>query len=206
MEHDLKDPSQFLGNATIDWLRIGRAVRFYQNRGYHYVEVPWVVPSRITNLTAPLDSKIYSLDDNMDLVGSAEQSFLWLAERDELWRATRQGTGQKYFVSVTPCFRGDTISPLHQNSFMKVELFCTHGKTIDVLRLAFDAYDFFRSEGVAVQQVDRMSAENSIDLQVCDIEVGSYGIRSRNDMTWAYGTGLAEPRFSVAKRKDENGR
>lgn len=196
MEHDRKDPFQFLGNETIDWQRIGRAVRFYRDRGYHYVEVPWVVPQRTTMLTAPPDSRIYSVDDNADLVGSAEQSFLWLAERDEL--------RHRHLVGVTPCFRGDVRSPIHQNSFMKVELFCSQATDPDLRAMVYEARDFFRSEGVPVQCVDTSAltgTENSVDLQVAGIEIGSYGIRSKNGLTWAYGTGLAEPRFSVAKRK-----
>lgn len=196
MEHEVRDPSQFLGTETINWLRIGRAVRFYQDRGYNYVEVPWVVPRRITEATVPPSSRIYSVDDNADLVGSAEQSFLWLAERGELCH--------RHLVAVSPCFRGDTLSPIHQNTFMKVELFCSQAADTDLRSLVHDARDFFRSEGVPVQCVDTSAltgTENSVDLQVEGVEIGSYGIRSQNGLTWAYGTGLAEPRFSVAKRK-----
>lgn len=40
--------------------------------------------------------------------------------------------------------------------------------------------------------------EFSYDLEINNIEVGSYGIRQYKNLFWVYGTGLAEPRFSQA--------
>jgi hypothetical protein len=33
-----------------------------------------------------------------------------------------------------------------------------------------------------------------------DIEIGSYGMREYENFKWIYGTGMAEPRFSKARK------
>jgi hypothetical protein len=38
------------------------------------------------------------------------------------------------------------------------------------------------------------------DIELNGIEIGSYGWRQNQDIIWAYGTGLAEPRFSIANQ------
>ena len=46
--------------------------------------------------------------------------------------------------------------------------------------------------------VDVVPTKEGYDLMINGIEVGSYGLRMGNGYEWVYGTGLAEPRFSVA--------
>jgi hypothetical protein len=40
---------------------------------------------------------------------------------------------------------------------------------------------------------------DTYDIEINGIEVGSYGIRSVDDVQYIYGTGLALPRYSTAK-------
>jgi len=160
------------------------------------VEVPWIVDDRFVQITYPDDSP----QDNCfqtsmgTLVGSAEQSFLAFVNG---------GYGKytsKKLVAVTPCFRDhQPKDDLHQPWFMKVELYSEdpYCKADEIMALAGD---FFVSEGVSLTAEE---TEIGFDWKVDDIEIGSYGNRvwnnaKYNTLSWSYGTGLAEPRFSQA--------
>ena len=184
---------------TIDWARLARAVRYYQDHGYYYLEVPWIVGRKATAITLPNDARPAALADQRgDLVGSAEQSFL------ELMLAGALSHGR--YVALTPCFRHEAqYNDLYQPYFMKVELIHVGAGPDDVEPVLFDALTFLNQEAwsmermlAPVQPVSFM--DGSIDLQLNGIEVGSYGYREfrRRNLKWIYGTGLAEPRFSVA--------
>jgi len=195
------EPLEFLDNVPIDWSRIGRAVEFYRSLGYAYAEAPWVVPAEIVRETLPPGATPYqiSVGDRAfgELVGSAEQSFLWLLRRMAIDPVTP-------IVGVSPCFRGDPRSAIHQKTFMKVELFVPNPDPQEGFsKLIADAAEFFHEEGASMK---RVITQNGNDLYVGGIEVGSYGVRSvpgpydaiSTSLKWAYGTGLAEPRFSQA--------
>lgn len=187
----------FLDNETIDWSRIGRAVEFYKALGYQYIEVPWVAPSAIIRETLPPGGKPYKLVGepllDIELVGSAEQSLLWMAKRGSL----RGFTAQR-FVGVSPCFRGDERSTVRQKTFMKVELWAP-----PFTEVSADAWEFFKEEGAVV---NRVTTPNGKDLYVAGLEVGSYGHRTSGEISWTYGTGLAEPRFSQALAEQDRAR
>jgi hypothetical protein len=51
----------------------------------------------------------------------------------------------------------------------------------------------FSKKAIVVQPTD-----DCMDLTINGIEVGSYGKREFKNIKWIYGTGLAEPRFSIA--------
>lgn len=172
---------------NIDWQRLAYALKFYQERGYSYVEVPWIVSSLATNSTLPPDGKVCKVDGYGELVGSAEQGFVELALQRKLT------TGA--FVALTPCFRGHEIDELHQLHFMKIEL-CVLSSDNHEAKVRSDAYDLFKTLGVNATTV---ITSDGTDLEVQGIEVGSYGVRKFKDICWTYGTGLAEPRFSIAK-------
>lgn len=189
----------YLGNHEIDWARIGRAVTYYKQAGFTYIEVPWAAPKYVVQVTLPLAAVATSLAyPHLDLVGSAEQSFLWLEKLGQLHKFTT-----KLFVGVSPCWRSDPRSAIHQKTFMKVELFAR----LDNQYVAKDsmakilmnrAAEFFKIEGAMPQAVP---TREGADLCVNGIEVGSYGHRSFGNSAWAYGTGLAEPRFTQALTK-----
>lgn len=198
----------------INWGRIGRAVAFYTNRGYTYLEVPWIVEAESTEVTLPAHAKAlkavnhlsYRVDgvqfplnvvhSHGDLVGSAEQSFIQLMREGRL--------PQGHYVAVSPCFRIEPeYNERYQPYFMKVELINVGGiGEIDVDAVTEDALSFFRSE---MSDEDSEAFEcvlqdgTAMDIELAGIEIGSYGEREWENFRWVYGTGLAEPRFSVAR-------
>jgi hypothetical protein len=87
---------------------------------------------------------------------------------------------------------------------MKVELIDFSGKWQSVLD---DAYAFFsRKINCRIEPTDNNSAD--IVSRSHSIELGSYGKRSyvddEYDMSWSYGTGIAEPRFTQTRKILEN--
>lgn len=184
--------------ATINWPRLFRAYNFYVEKGYRYLEVPWAVSREIVECTIPPGATPIRLRaSDATLIGSAEQGFLDVA-MSKGWSLQE---GERYF-SISPCFRGEekTLEGHTQLSFMKLELFAPVGDFQNeedlTERLVKDARQFMKAEGakVTVRPVNDLCC----DLDLNGIEVGSYGSRSVETLTWAYGTGLAEPRFSFA--------
>lgn len=64
----------------------------------------------------------------------------------------------------------------------------------------FDDYDQFHQPWFLKLELFHLS-ENIDDLEINNIEIGSYGFRHINNLTFIYGTGLALPRFSLANKK-----
>jgi hypothetical protein len=195
------EADKFRQVAPIDWARLARAHEFYERRGYLYVEVPWAVQRKIINITLPPGNVPILAGNDAVLVGSAEQGFLDLVDSKHLSRTIRPG---RLLFSISPCFRGEPIlTKGHtQLTFMKVELFCLEDDSVSDSkyervseRLLLDAQEFMTTEGVVVT---RESTQDGVDLYCSGLEVGSYGSREWNGYRWAYGTGLAEPRFSTA--------
>lgn len=190
------------------WRRLHEALQFYTDRGYTYVEAPWFVSQAVIDLTCPRPELASPIGRNQVLVGSAEQSFLGL-EQETL------GVGK--FVALTPCFRMADWgqSDLHRPYFMKVELYANRRTrlTQDMFRMIEDAQACFIHLGALDTSLyDTGTTEDgpSRDLLYRGIELGSYGVRSavlpgddpEDRHRWAYGTGLAEPRFTDALKRD----
>lgn len=185
--------------APIDWSRIGRAVEFYVRQGFTYVETPWRVFADVVTATKPPEATPFrcrlSASRPDILVGSAEQGLLSVA-------STLNPDG--HYVSVSPCFRDNEVDDIHFSDFMKVELmvfepaaapsWTSHHLLDAAQRLMYEL-------GLVTTVAD---TDIGVDLvsEADGIEVGSYGWRraviSGVERTWAYGTGLAEPRFSQA--------
>lgn len=184
--------------AQIDWKTIGAAVAYYSGKGYKYVEVPWVVPEQTARITFPYGDVTYCNAPAGVLVGSAEQSFLELLIRDGTKRFE-----SGLFVAATPCFRNEPkTSDLLHYYFFKVELFALGSEHVsDFIR---DALGFFQSlPGGSAATI--VTTPEGWDIMVNGIEVGSYGTRTvrRSDgqpLTWSYGTGFADPRFTTAAK------
>lgn len=186
-----------VSGVPIDWSRLARAVTFYQARRYEYVEAPWAARDSTVAITAPdPEWRRGAHTDIGVLVGSAEQSFLEMSRHHGL----RPGK----YVACTPCFRVTEIEDeMHLRCFMKVELFQNDDLSLDALRqMKRDA------AGFADRELERMDAPFSInwsvtpegeDLNIGHVEIGSYGRRDHPAVGgWLYGTGVAEPRFSLA--------
>ena len=99
------------------------------------------------------------------------------------------------YQAITPCFRDEPVlDEIHKYWFMKVELIDT--LNCDAEALLRDALSFFsRYLPCAIENFEDGSQD--IVSQPDSIELGSYGVRTRQSVgSWAYGTGLAEPRMS----------
>lgn len=179
--------------AVVDWQLLSRALTYYMGNGFQYIEVPWIVPPAIHAITCPDQSRIMMVAKHGGLVGSAEQSFIALDSAGVL--------GKGRFVALTPCFRDEfEVDELHQRHFMKVELYRNDDTSNSALEEMIAVAELFFYLDAAGGTVERVQTEEGFDLMLNGIEVGSYGIREANGLKWVYGTGLAEPRFSTAKK------
>jgi len=176
----------------IDYVLLGQALRLYKACGYEYVEVPWAVPDGFVSATLPVPVRTFMHEVrygetvfSRTLIGSAEQGFL----------ALDLPPGR--YVGCTPCFRcEDVYNDLYQHWFMKIELY-DNRPGANGSEMLGDAYIVMKS--LTDQKVYPIDTEEGFDLCVNGIEVGSYGYRTADGFApWAYGTGLALPRFSVA--------
>ena len=185
--------------TPIDYEKISDAISFYKNRGYSYIEVPWIIGSEAMDVTSPKNKQRFRTFLG-ELVASAEQSFIELIIKEEL----KPGK----YVTCSPCFRDEVDLPHHYSWFMKVELInflnnkrphtkkehCKDDFQREFRELLTDATDFY-SRYVAIKKV---RTEEGVDIEFNNIELGSYGIREYKGIYWIYGTGVAEPRFSEA--------
>lgn len=174
--------------TPISWERVARALQFYQRCGYVYLETPWVVSEKASSATFP---ESVGLSNGTFPVGSAEQGFIQLMMDGSL----KPGA----YVSAGPCFRPQDAgrSEYHFPWFFKVELlhYQEHFPTLETLEFA---QIFLGAEAGDVPLVEVPQPEDTWDLECNGIEVGSYGSRTLREHSWTYGTGLAEPRFSLA--------
>lgn len=184
--------------TPIDWARLARALAFYQAHGFELVELNWHASPEVCMWTSPSAERMYSFGPGT-LVGSAEQGFIQ-AQVDGLL------TLGKHYVALTPCFRREpVVSDTHRLQFMKVELYVPGEASPGAeQRLAACAQAFMASEGAHAVCVP--TEPSGIDLEVEGIEVGSYVARQHGEHLWTCGTGLAEPRFSLALSKHALGR
>lgn len=181
------------------WHRLSRALSHYPS--CQYVDVPWTVDQRTMLITCP-EKRYITNSDAGCLVGSAEQSFLHLLRTDRL--------AEGDYIAVTPCFRHmdalEQADDMHCAYFMKAELIIARFEEMPeafLFNLVQAAYDYFKSElalaGLGAEWL-AISAlpDGTIDINLNEIEIGSYGQRRHGNIFWTYGTALAEPRFTRA--------
>jgi hypothetical protein len=204
---------------------IAQSIKYYTEQGFEHIEVPWFIPRHINLLTKPSflhHDKSFCLTENLfnqneyELLGSAEQAFIYLALNNEIKENIN-------YVAFSPCFRTEPlIDTNHLYYFLKVELF-SYIKIDCISKLAHDqhlveqshqkmlmihqhAFNFFNTL-VANKTHNTLESvvmnDKSIDIELNQVEVGSYGNRIictekefNNNIIVSYGTGLAEPRFS----------
>lgn len=194
----------YFAQPAIDYRLLAEAIEFYSQRGYHYLETPWIVDHRYTEVTKPAGRRdFYCLDGY--LVASGEQSFMSAMHFGEL------EPGGKY-QTVTPCFRDEAVDELHQTWFLKLELIwyrpnlpVKYGAVYSVMN---DANSLMSrhiktqrtSPGMCSEDPTAKHGAFTYDIESVEgIELGSYGYRRLLSEHWIYGTGLALPRFTVAK-------
>lgn len=171
----------------IDYKLLGESIDFYEKEGFARIESPWTVAEYIDTITNPLpDKKLQLKHNNKVLVGSGEQSFLYLYLKGFLPKGR--------FQTVTPCFRYNEFDETHSKYFMKNELIQTEDVSDYSLKsLTLTALLFFQ---FYIPQAELNTTEEGFDISINGIELGSYGIRSTSFLKWIYGTGCAEPRLS----------
>lgn len=180
-----------LGPAIVSWRDVSTAVSIYEAAGFQYVEAPWIVSTEAVEVTLPPDREGLNCPDGA-LVGSAEQAFIELMIRGQI-------VPGKY-VAAGPCFRDDPVDELHHRTFFKVELIELQrtkfsSPAAKVQEMAETALDLFQRLGA--EQAKIIKTSEGLDITLRGIELGSYGKRSYKGWHWVYGTGLAEPRFSM---------
>ncbi|CAH6421515.1 Hypothetical protein KVN_LOCUS328 [uncultured virus] len=172
---------------------IEHSIFYFKLNGYKYIDTPWIVNDVISNITKPPTKKNFYINDKV-LVASGEQSFLQLILDGNI----KPGK----FCTMTPCFRDEEEDDLHKHYFLKTELidwdyiendkFINEKLLIETINICKNF--FLKYLPVKVKKME----ENSYDIIDCTngIELGSYGIRSYNNIKWIYGTCCAENRLS----------
>jgi len=182
---------------------INNSVTFYQLNGYKYIDTPWLVDEAVSNITKPADRQNFNVKNKV-LVASGEQSFLQLIT-DKTFLPGK-------YCTVTPCFRDeDRETKFHKYYFLKTELIYWEyyndsdstqlSRFQEIQRSMINLAKKFYSQYLPVkEQTISIESTNSPLIDIVstngDHELGSYGIRTYNDIIWIFGTGCAEPRLS----------
>jgi hypothetical protein len=171
----------------IDYALLDNSCCFYEERNFARIEAPWTVTPQIDDITRPENKTPFELKHNdKRLVASGEQSFLYLYLKGFL------PPGK--FQTVTPCFRYEAFDFLHTKYFMKNELIRTDVVNQNALEEIVDMCLKFYQQFIPLATV--VKTPQGFDIEVDGKELGSYGIRSCEFLTWIYATGCAEPRTS----------
>lgn len=185
---------------TINWKRISEAIEFYKDLDFDYVEVPWKVSVDSAKVTCPSSDGLLEMTGDLVLIASGEQGFIEL-DRNKMLPWPNSGIN---YVTCTPCFReiDGGRSNIHHPYFMKVELYslCKNETTAnDTAKRLMSHAQSFMKKYTGTKTTKIVETTDGWDLELAGIEVGSYGYRHHDKIGyWAYGTGLAEPRYSQA--------
>ena len=183
----------------INYNRVAQAQLFYKALGYANVEAPWLVSPQAVIATLPQGKKVFQSNFGCS-VGSAEQSFIQMMLDGEMEPGRYQATG--------PCYRDeDKYDDLTRMTFLKTELIWYNPQVEGVEPL--EAYEQVFNHALQcffhISDCDKFSVvktEEGVDIYCNGVELGSYGIRKIGDQhIWVYGTGLAEPRFTLVAQK-----
>jgi len=182
-----------LKDEVINYERIGKAQLIYDVLGYKNIETPWLATPQAIRTTLPINKKMQETVNGV-LVGSGEQGFIQQMISGDLVPGR--------FQTTTPCFRDEEVyNEMTRLYFMKVELiwYMPEDPRAAFEKVINDALACFFKIGEP-DTYDALRTDDGVDLMYNGIELGSYGIRQMNEHLWVYGTGLAEPRFTLALR------
>lgn len=177
----------------INYQIIQDSIEYYELKGFKRIESPWTVTKAISDITKPTNGTDWTIKEkNKVLVASGKQSFLYLYNKGFLPKGK--------FQTCTPCFRDEPFDSFHTKYFIKNELIITDiTKYYSLLDLVNDCKDFFEKYLKKCHIIQTNTY--SYDILYKDIELGSYGIRQCDFLTWIYGTGVAEPRLTRTLKK-----
>lgn len=175
---------------------LAEAQRFYERRGYRNVDVPWIVDPRVDDELRPKDRNPLVIPHSGHLPGSGEEGLVQLA-LDGWLRAGK-------YQTITPCWRLEPkFDETHLPYFLKLELIKIGDNDY---RELCDAAQEFMSLDVKVRSVASADGVGRDLEDLRGMELGSYGFRAAAGVVWSYGTGLAEPRYSMAQERDSRER
>jgi hypothetical protein len=180
-----------LNTDRINYARLAHAQAFFKGRGYQNVETPWLVTPQAVRATTPIPEVIIETIRGV-LVNSGEQGFIQKMVDGELTPGMYQ--------TLTPCFvdlsNGETAGAEY---YEQIELLCYMPDDVrtvyeqminDVMACYFEISD--------AESFDARQNEDGVEIAFNNIVVGKYGIRAMGNHKWVYGTGLTEPRFTLA--------
>lgn len=172
----------------IDYKLIDKSIIYYEDIGFKRIETPWLVTEAVDSITRPKDVQPFIVEaKKKNLIASGEQAFLYLYLKEYLPKGT--------FQTVTPCFRNDSFDFTHTKYFIKNELIRTDKvDKYSLEQMVINAEHFFNSLFSIKTSIQK--TEDGFDIMLDDFELGSYGIRECDFLTWIYGTACAEPRTS----------
>lgn len=179
-------------------IRLQRTMEYWQNKGLSYVPLPWIVPQSIMDCPKPPWIEAPDIATIVGpLVASGEQSFLWLSEQGRL------PVNPRGYIGWSPCFRRENYDHFHHHYFIKAELFIpVMPKTAElVLEDVISGSEkwFATLANEAGLPIRRRVLSDQIDLELDNVELGSYGVRETpSGVPYVFGTALAEPRWTEA--------
>lgn len=187
-------------NVNIDYEVLASACKFYSYYGYSQIETPWLVSEKSALATALDDSRggTYVTDDGQHLVYSAEQGFVQMVLSGQL------EPGKNYF-SLSPCFRSGVPGGTHSKTFVELGLFSYFNNNRKDLasqavnQFVEDARELFATRIKVLTRIVPITTGYNIE-DVDGLELGSYGIKIIDGLYCTYGTGIALPRISIARR------
>lgn len=181
---------------------ITSAISWWENDDFStYSDVPYLVDPDIMAFTCPpgvIDKRMTHYNGKQ-YVASAEQSFLQMEKDGNI-----PYIENKKYMALTPCYRDEEVlDEFHYNIFLKLELFVYHvvlEEEVDY-GLACELQSFFNTYGM---QTEIVRTDIGWDIEYKGLELGSFGYReSPKGVLYVYGTGLAEPRASIAMAMNE---
>lgn len=180
--------------TPINFAHLLKSQEFFSKKGFLNVDVPWFVPKAIADITRPIEAGEFKIEKNQEvLIASGEQGLLFLSERGQI--------GPGLYQTTTPCFRDEAESNKNRIFFYKNELMIAHPEKLDpALNLEFlidQAYLFFQKILKTKRDLEVVQTKEGFDIEFKGLELGSYGKRQCEFMSWIYGTGCAEPRLSL---------
>lgn len=188
---------------NIDLSLVYQAIQHYMKKGCFLAAAPYLVDPDIMAWTCPegVIDKRFTHVDGKQYVASAEQSFLQM-EKDG-----RIGINQPPMLALTPCYRDESVlDETHLNIFLKLEIFEYNPESVSGDYFwANEMRNFFWQQGLNTEV-----KPTDLGFDVLDrfgMELGSFGYRvTPKGVNYVYGTGLAEPRASLAIARDKDWR
>lgn len=158
-------------------------------------KVPYLVDQDIMDFTCPkgVVDKRFTHEGGKQYVASAEQSFLQLEKDGKVFHDNSS------YIALTPCYRDEwVLDETHYNIFLKLEIFHYNPDLPNADYFwANEMRNFFWQQGLPVELKPTDLGYDILDR--FGLELGSFGYRvTPKGVRYVYGTGLAEPRASMA--------